>query len=78
MQGAKLFKVQNYTRCKIMQGAKLCKVQNHAKLKLMKGATLCKIQSVSNQSVMSNQPQSAFVQIAHPPAFGACFFRGGY
>ena len=45
MQGAKLCKLQNHARCKIMQGAKLCKVHNYARCKIMQGAKLCKVQN---------------------------------
>ena len=40
MQSAKLHKVENYAKCKIMQSAKLHKVQNYARCKIMEGAKL--------------------------------------
>ena len=67
---ARLYNMQNYAMCTIMQGSKSCKIKTYERCNIMQNA-------ISQQSKQS-AAESAFVQIAHPPAFGACFFRGGY
>ena len=93
MQGAyyaksKLCKVQNHAKWKIIQGARLYKeqdyarCQNYTKYEIVQKYARCavwKSKSVGVASTSSlSQHQSAFVQLAHPPAFGACLVNNVY
>ena len=65
--------LQNYAKCRIVNSAKLCKVKN---LQYIWECDDIKVWSCERVKVCissSNQRKSAFVQLAHPPAFGACY-----
>ena len=81
MLSVKLCTLQNYLECKIIQSEKLCRVQNYALCQIMQSAKLCRgaqlgkmqnyVKCDSGKKCIGQQ-QSAFVQLAHPQAFGAC------
>ena len=52
MQNAKIYKVQNYVKCKIIQSAKLCKVQSCAKCKVVQSAKLFKMQKYARRKFL--------------------------
>ena len=49
--------------------------EHHKKVEIMQGAELHKIAQKENYAASSSRQQSAFIQLEHPPAFGARFAR---